>query len=113
MKKYKIIFIKNPVLRKIRNNLRALIIHAYEDQVRFLRGLRDGFDSDFITPKEEVEQGLIYTEILELQEALRKSICQCGTCGSHDNDMIYIPSLDAWHCVKCDSRKVIWYPNRS
>lgn len=111
MKKHRVVFIHDPNLRKIRNNLRRIICHAVRERIIVLRALRDGLDSKLMTDSERVEKGLIYTEILELQKSLKKSICMCGTCQKIENDMIYIPSLRAWHCVKCDSKKLIWYPS--
>ena len=110
MKKYRVISIHDPSLRKIRYNLRRIICHAVRERIVVLRALRDGLDNKQMTDDERVRRGLIYTEILDLQEALKKSICMCGTCQRIENDMIYIPSLRGWHCVKCDSKNLIWYP---
>lgn len=111
MKKYRVVFVHDPKLRKIRNNLRALVCCAVRDRIDALQALRDGFDSKHITDYENTKQGVVHTEILDFQEALRKSICMCGTCQRIENDMVYIPSLKAWHCVKCDAKNLIWYPS--
>lgn len=110
MKKLRSISIRDPSLKKIRNNLRLLISHAVWDQLQSLKAIWDGLYSQFMSDEDNVKQGLIYTEILDLEEALRKSICQCGTCKSVQNDMIYFPSLRAWHCVECDNKGLIWFP---
>ena len=111
MKKYRVIFVHDPKLRKIRNNLRSIICHAVWDRLESLRALQDGLDSKYITDDDRMRQNIVYSESLDLQEALRHSICQCGTCQQIENDMMYIPSLKAWNCVKCDSKNLIWYPS--
>ncbi len=110
MRKYRVVCLNNSRLKEIRRNLRLLIFHAVWDRIEALSALRDGFDNEFISSADKVRQGLIYTEIRDLQEALEKSICQCGTCKSVENDMIYFPSLKAWHCTECDHKKLIWFP---
>ena len=111
MKKYRVVFIHDANLRKIRNNFRAIIFHAVWDRLEALRALRDGLDNRHMMENERRRRDLIHTEILDLEVALRRSIYQCGTCQGIENDMIYIPSLRGWHCVKCDSKNLIWYPS--
>lgn len=111
MKKYRVIFIHDTKLRRIRDNLRFLISQAVRDRIESLRALREGILwKDNGSQSEHEKQLDYYAEILDLQEALKKSICMCGTCQRIENDMIYIPSLKAWHCVKCDTKNLIWYP---
>jgi len=104
MRKAHTIILNNSRLRKVRSNLRLLIAHACWDEMESLRALLDGIAIN------SIESSLIYSQILDIEEALRKSICMCGTCRDLENDMIYFPSLKEWHCVKCDSKKLIWYP---
>ncbi|MFW9880790.1 MAG: hypothetical protein ACFFG0_47620 [Candidatus Thorarchaeota archaeon] len=89
----------------MRNNLRLIFAHACWDQTESLRALQCGFVN------ENIESGVLYSQILDIEEALRKFICICGTCRSLENDVTYFPSLKAWHCVECERRKVIWFPH--
>jgi hypothetical protein len=107
MKNFRTITIKDPRIRQVRNNLRMIIALACWDEIEFLMALRDSPTNNSLPSDKAIE---LNSNILDLQEALRKSICICGTCHSFENDMIYFPSLTAWHCIKCYEKGVIWFP---
>jgi hypothetical protein len=88
VKKKKTIVIKNPKLRKARNNLRYIISEAViskwveldqnGEKIRSLADKRDKLDT-----------------------AWKKSICVCPVCGSRTSDMTFNPYDKYWYCVKC------------
>ena len=88
MNKVKTIFIKDPQLRKMRKNLRDLIIAAARQKKRSI------MESD-------------WKQYQELNRALNKSICRCPVCGSSDIDMTYSPRFKKWYCFICYDRGVL------
>ncbi|MFX0177446.1 MAG: hypothetical protein ACFE85_14625 [Candidatus Hodarchaeota archaeon] len=113
MKKYRPISIRNSIFREFRNNLRAIISLAHWDQIAALNALRNAiiFTDKNLSIDEEQKQLELDREILDLQRSLDNSICKCPTCGSIKNDMIFFPILNSWHCVECDLKNLIWFPN--
>jgi len=97
VKRKKVIRIKDPYLRKIRYNLRMLIIKAVEvknSQLRkeFSRLYKMG-------NKEEAHK--VNKEIQKNTSDLGRSICVCEVCGTAKEDLLYIPKYKSWFCVAC------------
>ena len=110
MEKKRVIKIRNPKLKEIRNNLRTIFIKGVMVQWRILhdeiRRLR--FDNlgnrkliDDMTSEEQVRYRDLQKMESQLTDAIERSICQCYTCGKADQDMIYNPDYSAWYCVEC------------
>lgn len=113
LKHEKIINIRNSHLRRVRNNLRAIIIHAVGAEITALESLEWPYDKrnfDDLNETEKLENYKLYREKWDLQFALDKSICKCYTCGMHDKDMIYNTYLKAWNCVSCIEQGNVWLP---
>jgi len=109
----KIINIRNSQLRRVRNNLRAIIIHAVGAEVTALDSLKWSYDErnyDSLSEPEKLESYKLYRDKWDLQFALSKSICRCYTCGMHDRDMVYNTYLKAWNCVDCTEKGKVWLP---
>ena len=110
MKDKRIISVKNPKLRKIRDELREVLNcfaeaewnKIFDERKRFLYdtdGKRRTVDD---MKPEEVKQ---FRELQSLKnknrEIARKSICMCYNCGKPDQDMFYNYPYRAWFCVEC------------
>ena len=96
MKKQKTIAIKNTRLRKVRNNLRIILIKAVSEQSKLiLKKCRNKKPSEI--PK-------ILRERQELWSTLDRSICICPVCNKKDQDMTYFPPHGTWYCVCCFNR---------
>lgn len=120
MKKERIITIKNPKLRRIRSNLRKILINAKSQRYKYLRNLRE---------KIIKESGPNDERLVEIQNQIKKtlslttgSICQCGNGGSclsikkytkehpmetldfTELDMAYYPKTKKWYCLECYKR---------
>lgn len=110
MRDKRVIAIKSPKLRKIRNGLRMVFLKAVSakwnelfDEMDKLSRYEDG------TPKSVKKMTSIeekrFRELQEEQSSLRslagRSICKCVTCGSPDRDMVYNKAYDAWYCTSC------------
>ena len=83
MKRYRAIIINNPRLKKIRDNLRLLIIH------------------ESISRGKSLKERSMFKEESELRRSVDRSICQCSGCTKYNKDMAYNPSLGEWFCVEC------------
>jgi len=109
----KVITIRSSQLRKVRNNLRAIIIHAVKAEITALDSLKWPYDEknyDSLSKPERLESYKLYRDKWDLQFALDKSICRCYTCGMHDRDMVYSTYLKAWNCVDCIGKGSVWLP---
>lgn len=107
MKEKKTIVVKDPHLRKLRYNLRMIIIkavsfewnklHTEEEQILY-DDLGDAKRMDSL----EIEQ---FRDIEQKKQFLRniedKSICLCPSCQRTDLDMTYNPKLETWFCTNC------------
>ena len=105
MKHKKAIEIKDPKLRKIRNNLRLLWVSAvnnilsnYLEEQRDLLALNQGkkmnsFDLD--------QYAKLNRESERLRSILNRSICECPACRRSDQDMIFNPVTKVWFFVHC------------
>lgn len=110
MKKKKTIIIKDPKLRKIRNNLRALLIawsnklwFQFNDEYKKIHYTNDGkvrHSSDY-SPKERDKVQYSINYMKRIESIVDNSICKCSVCGAPDKDMTYNPVEKRWFCVDC------------
>jgi len=112
MKDERKIVIRNERLRKIRNNLRQILIRAVWDEFWILGHYASLYPPPLDLPPEELAE-LYYLEGTrhKLSSLKRRSICECARCSSQDKDMIYIGFHDEWYCVECHDNDLIWYPS--
>ena len=111
MKDKRIIRIKDPRLRKIRNEFRNLWFIHYESIYKRLstemRRLRFDGEGKLLGPDEMKDADVlnIYHSLQRSQQDLRedfkRSICMCYTCGRIDLDMYYNRPYRSWFCVEC------------
>jgi len=111
MKDERKIIIRNERLRKIRNNLRQILIRAVWDEIEILTYYASLYPPPLDLPPEELAE-LYYLEGTKhkLFRLKSRSICQCACCSNQKNDMIYIEIHDEWYCVECHDNDRIWYP---
>jgi hypothetical protein len=95
MKKERAIVIKNPRLKRIKNELRTLLKLWVSDVINSLLE-KDRFENG---PK-------FQKEISKLSLMDKLSICSCLHCGYSDKDMIYRPDMKQWLCIECNSELV-------
>ncbi len=82
MRDQKLVSIKDPRLRKIRNSLRQIISLKVGELLH---------NSDLSGP---VWWGLMHP--------FKSSICSCSFCGKIDRDMVYDGKARKWNCVRCN-----------
>lgn len=111
MKDERKIIIRNERLRKIRNNLREILIQAIWAEDEVLRTYSSLYPPPSELPPDELAE-LYYLEGTrhKLSRLKSRSICQCACCSNQENDMIYIEIHDQWYCVECHDNDRIWYP---
>ncbi|HEC40858.1 hypothetical protein LCGC14_0677480 [marine sediment metagenome] len=116
MKNSKIIRIKSDKLRMVRNNLRAIIILAVEDEMRRLTCLQFKALNDVKIGKldkntsDEIIKRII-NNISDLKYALKSSICLCSSCSSKTKDMGFNPIRSSWFCIDCLERSLYTPPD--
>ncbi len=103
-KNKKTILIKDPQLRKIRNNFRRLIkiacrveqdrIHDKDSELRENVNYYD--DLDIRRQAKELNE-----QIWTIEQPLRDSILECPVCFKSDKDMTYNPVRKVWYCTDC------------
>lgn len=99
MKRQRTIIIKNPRLRKIRDELRALLNCWLDEKIRTLQ-------DTFWNFSKKGDSDDIRREIENLQLLRLKSIIYCPFCGGLDKDMIYMPHINQWICIDCNSERI-------
>ncbi len=107
MKRAKTIIIKDPKLRKIRDNLRKILILECVDReekisarMRKLQINKDG-SLRLLTVMEKGEVSKLDVELRKYMFFMRKSICFCRMCHSANKDMSYNLKFKEWYCVDC------------
>ena len=99
--------VKNPKLRKIRNNFRNLILEAHKSIVHKLLDKRGKLSKYiFENPEKDTEAihkqiGNLSREIQKNQRILNDSIILCPSCLKWDKDMTYNPVRKTWYCIEC------------
>ncbi|TFG22354.1 MAG: hypothetical protein EU529_10775 [Promethearchaeota archaeon] len=107
MKKRRKIILNNSQLKRIRNNLRIIILNAAYDKLGTLKAIWYPIDGEIAL---SLEGHKLYKKIQLLERAIDASICKCPICNHSDRDMIYIPHSKGWYCIKCESDNLIWQP---
>ena len=117
MKKRKSIRIKNPTLKKIRNELRNLLfsaksakIHEILDKKQELQqteGFWDENHPNYKTLHKKTQELSIQEN--KLSSAFSKSIIFCPVCMKMDKDMTYNPYYEEWYCMECYEANRVFY----
>ena len=120
MKDKRVIKIKDPRLRKIRNEFRLLWLAATSSEWNQISDKMEKIGSDdkgkALSVNEMKEKGVLgrfrflQNERSELDEKVKLSICQCATCGRADLDMYYNKAYNAWWCVECVGMFRVMHP---
>lgn len=106
MNKKKTIRLKDPKLRKIRTELRTLLVReAYKrianltDKQGILRERRPLGDENFLELDNQLEN-----QKNQLRKLIKASICSCVTCSDMKEDHVFSPKTREWYCEKCYER---------
>jgi len=112
MKDERKIIIRDERLRKIRNNLREILIQTIWGEDEILAQYASLYPPPLDLPPEELAE-LYYLQGTrhKLSSLKSRSICECPICTKQDRDMIYIGFHDIWYCIECHEKNLIWYPS--
>ena len=102
MKKERAIIIKDPRLRKARNELRVLLKLWKSDITSVL--FKKVFT--YIENNNDSKAREFHNKISDLDLLECNSITTCPQCGFSDKDMAYVPSMTQWICVECNTKRV-------
>jgi len=95
MKKKRVISIKEPSLRRVRNSLRSILVRIVSQEIVKIISQQDDllldrnrfpFESS-LSRQQEVQE--LEKEKWKLRSTLNDSICICPVCHKSDRDMIY------------------------
>ena len=114
------VIIKDPLLRRLRHNLRQILYLWYERESKDILDFKHSFtvkrvagtlqESDILKEREVVRQ------LNELDKAYNRSIlvcrrgadCRTGNNRDLDKDMVWNIDMGGWHCLKCFN----YYPKK-
>ena len=104
MNKKREIIIKNPILRKVRNNFREVIFKACSARQKKIHEKKQELGLN-ISSYEDDEYGRLSSELSRqwwaIERPLRTSILYCPVCGQIDKDMVFNPIREKWYCTEC------------
>ena len=105
LKKKRTIIIKDPHLRKIRNNLRVLILKASRSiQHQILANmntLKNDIDEFFNRPELMQKNKDLEKKRQKIEQQLSDSIILCPSCLKSNKDMTFNPVRKTWYCTEC------------
>ncbi|MFX1490267.1 MAG: hypothetical protein ACFFBI_14040 [Promethearchaeota archaeon] len=105
MKKKRTIIIRDPLLQRIRNNLRSLIIevsksiqHKLSDEIESLTA---DVNEYFNNPELMIQNKNLVKKKQLLNRQVDASIVFCPVCFKADKNMTYNPVRKFWYCTEC------------
>ena len=103
MKKKRVIKLKNPKLRKIRKNLRELLLNVFSEKLSEILDEKGKIrENQAVSNNEKVKKLRdLSREIQNLELAKRKAPLSCSTCKRIDIDLVYNPVYNTWYCEDC------------
>ncbi|MHA1414494.1 MAG: hypothetical protein ACTSO4_17985 [Promethearchaeota archaeon] len=108
MNKRRMICIRDPRLRRLRNSLRNIIVmEAIKRRRKIDRevyALSRNEHGNYIHNLSEDIMNKIHKLVRQADDinvALKHSVVKCPSCGKNNRDVEYYPQFNLWFCVKC------------
>ncbi|TXT63055.1 MAG: hypothetical protein BAJALOKI3v1_440001 [Promethearchaeota archaeon] len=103
MKKKRVIKLKDPRLRKIRKNLRELLLKAFSRKLNEILDKQDKIreNPDLNYYEKQEKQIELESIIQDLKLARNGAPLSCSTCSRIDIDLVYNPVFEEWYCEEC------------
>lgn len=107
MKKKRTVSIKDPRLRRIRNNLRLLLLELTSAQLKRYFEERHKLHMDLdgnyrnLSESKKPRASELTKKMREIDILRDRSIIRCPSCRMNDRDMTFNPELKQWYCVQC------------
>ena len=109
MNKKRTIRLKDPKLRKIRTELRTLLVREANKRILdlidkqndcILKRQIGALDE----PSYYEKYSLLEDQKNKIRKLLKASICSCATCSDMKKDHVFTPKTREWYCEKCLER---------
>ena len=107
MKKKRTISIRDPKLRRIRGNLRLLLIQETNAQLKLYFDESHKLSTDLsgnirnLSESKKPRAAELTRKMSEINRMVEESIIQCPVCRKIDRDMTFNPELKEWYCTEC------------
>ena len=107
MKNGRTISVKDPRLRKIRNNIRLIILNEASRRRSEIRDqkhdLTHGEDGKLVRTTLETDEILqdLTDKWWDIERPLRASVVKCAGCNNNNRDVMYHRKSRSWFCVRC------------
>lgn len=102
MKEKRTICVRDSRLRKIRYELRTLLVR--EANKRILNKITEEGNLRRSDEYSDEKYYKLYDQEIQLRKLLKASICSCATCSDMKKDHIFTPKTREWYCEKCLER---------
>ena len=113
MDKKRTIRLKDPKLRKIRTELRTLLIRESGRRIGDI--IKEQSNLRVTRPTNDETRDKL-AQLEDQKNQLRKlensSICSCATCSDMKEDHVFNPNTREWYCEKCYGRLKEGYTKR-
>lgn len=97
------ISLKDSKLRKIRTELRTLLVRKVEKRIGYLT--KEQSDLRKNRPSDDEKFYRLHDELEDQKNKLRRqkkaSICSCATCSDMEKDHAFNMNTKEWYCEKC------------
>ena len=102
MRGKRIIRLRNSKLRKVRYELRTLLVR--ESDKRIIAKIKEKGDLRRSGEYSDEKYYKLYDQEIQLRKLLKASICSCATCSDMKKDHVFIPKTREWYCEICLER---------
>ena len=99
MRKKRTIRLKDPKLRKVRYELRTLLVREADN--RIISKVKEKGDLRRSTEFSFEKYDELYQQEIKLRKLLEASIYVCPVCRDREKDHIFNPNNQRWYCEKC------------
>lgn len=102
MRNKRTIRLKDLKLRKIRTELRTLLVR--EANKRIISKTSEQGDLRRSGEYSDEKYYKLYDQEIQLRKLLKASICSCATCSDMKKDHVFTPKTREWYCEICLER---------
>lgn len=102
MKNKRAIRLKDLKLRKIRTELRTLLVR--EANKRIIAKIKEKGDLRSSDEYSYEKHDELYRQEIQLRKLKKASICSCATCSDRKKDHVFVTKTCEWYCEICLER---------
>ncbi|MBD3213202.1 MAG: hypothetical protein GF311_11400 [Candidatus Lokiarchaeota archaeon] len=103
MKKKRVITLKNPRFRRIRKDLREILLICTNRKIKEILNMKKEIrrNPDLTYYQKQEKQIELESIIQDLELAKKRTPLSCSTCHRIDIDLVYNPVFEEWYCEEC------------